>query len=126
MNHTFSRQISFPDVVPPVLSAVMAMTFLWHRTAAGACGGLFMVIFTVFVIERLLHTEYIFSNGKLFIKRGRFSRIQIICIDEITRVEVMSRMFVRYVLIEYGAGHCMSVQPDNIKAFIDEIRKRQE
>lgn len=126
MNHTFSRHVSFPDIVLPVLSAVMAMVFLWHRTAAGACGGLFMIIFTVFVIERLLHTEYLFSGGKLIIKRGRFSRSHTIRVDEITRAEIVSRMFVRYVLIEYGAAHYISVQPDNVKVFIDEIRKRQE
>ena len=29
-----------------------------------------------------------------------------------------------HILIEYGAGHIISVQPDNEKAFLAELRRR--
>ena len=81
----------------------------------------------VLMIERIIHTVYVLtSDGRLIISRGRFSRS--LSVNEIIRMRVVrpGLLGVRYILIEYGAGHETTVQPVNEEAFMREVRDRQE
>ena len=81
----------------------------------------------VLMIERIIHTVYVLtSDGRLII--SRFSRSLSVPVNEIIRMRVVrpGLLGVRYILIEYGAGHETTVQPVNEEAFMREVRDRQE
>lgn len=83
----------------------------------------------VLMIERIIHTVYVLtSDGRLIISRGRFSRSLSVPVNEIIRMRVVrpGLLGVRYIFIEYGAGHETTVQPVNEEAFMREVRDRQE
>ncbi len=83
----------------------------------------------VLMIERIIHTVYVLTaDGRLIISRGRFSRRLSVPVNEIIRMSVVKAgvLGVRYILIEYGAGHETAVQPVNEEAFLNEVRDRQE
>lgn len=83
----------------------------------------------VLMIERIIHTVYVLTaDGRLVISRGRFSREMSVPVNEIIRMSVIrpKLLGVRYILIEYGAGHETTVQPVNEEAFMREVRDRQE
>lgn len=83
----------------------------------------------VLMIERIIHTVYVLTaDGRLIISRGRFSRELSVPVNEIIRMSVIRPRLlgVRYILIEYGAGHETTVQPVNEEAFMREVRDRQE
>lgn len=124
MERTFRQRVTLAGIVISVVPAGLAMSFFWQRDATGAFAGFCLAMLSIVIIDRILHTEYVFSGGMLTVSRGRFARKTVVKIDEITRVRLMQRLFARYVLIEYGAGHSLSAQPDNAEAFIEEIRKR--
>jgi hypothetical protein len=62
------------------------------------------------------------------IYRGRFAKTQTIDVNEITRaLAIRTRLhFMSYVLIEYGAGHLTSVQPDDEQEFIRRLHSLQD
>lgn len=124
MERTFRQRVTLAGIVMSVVPAALAMSFFWQRDATGAFAGFCLAMLTVVVIDRVLHTEYVFSGDTLTVSRGRFARKTVVRLGEITRVRMMHQLFVRYVLIEYGAGHSLSAQPDNAEAFIEEINKR--
>lgn len=109
----------------PVVTALLALSFFWKKDISGLAAGICLVALTVVLIERLLHTEYVFAGDRLTVSQGRFSRKVDIRVREITRLTVVKRLFVTYVLIEYGAGKSLSVEPDNIDEFVNEVNKRQ-
>ena len=129
MYRTFHYRVTFAGFVAVVLTAAAAFSFLWHRTAPNVIIGFMLVFAAMLMIERMIHTEYTFTpEGMLVIRRGRFSRTLSVPVNEILRAEVVRHRLlpVRYVLIEYGAGHEVSVQPVGEDAFLRELRKRQE
>ena len=125
INRTFRRRISPVAVVMPMITALLALTFFWKKNVSTLAAGICLVALTVVLIERLLHTEYAFTGDRLTVSQGRFSRKVAISVREITRLTVVKRLFVTYVLIAYGAGRSLSVEPDNIDEFIKEVNKRQ-
>lgn len=124
MERTFRQRVTFAGIVMAVVPAALAMSFFWQREAASAFAGFCLAMLTVVIIDRILHTEYAFSSDTLTVSRGRFARKTVVKLVEITRVRQVRQLFAGYVLIEYGAGHTLSAQPDNADAFIEEIRKR--
>ena len=125
INRTFRRRISPVAAVMPMITALLALAFFWKKNVSTLAAGICLVALTVVLIERLLHTEYAFTGDRLTVSQGRFSRKVDISVREITRLTVVKRLFVTYVLIAYGAGRSLSVEPDNIDEFIKEVNKRQ-
>ncbi len=98
------------------------------RSAANTLLGFVVVIILVVIIERVIHTVYIFTSaGNLVINHGRFTRKKTIPVNEIIKVTVVNTPmgFSHYILLEYGAEHFVSVQPENYEAFIEELKMRQ-
>lgn len=129
ISRTFRYRVSWPNWAAMMLTACAAMTFFWHRSAACAMVGLALMVAGVLMVERMVHTSYMFtSDGLLVIDRGRFSRTLRIPVSEILDARVVrGRLLpVKYVLIEYGAGRFASAQPVGEESFISEIRRRQE
>lgn len=129
INRTFHYRVTFLNYVAIIVVAVAALCAFWHKSAANAVVGLALMIAVVLMVERIVHTAYtLTADGRLRVSKGRFSRRVEIRLTDIVSVEtVHGRLLpVRYVLVRYGAGHELAVQPANEEAFIEEIRKRQE
>lgn len=124
---TFHRRADWRSVLTIVLLAVLSLAFLWQRQGAAVVVGFGLMLLTVIVMERLIHTTYVLtSDGYLVIDRGRLSRcvrIEVVAIHRVRRIRGM--LFVPGCLVvEYGAGHQLTVVPDNEKAFADELKRR--
>ncbi len=107
--------------------AFLTFYFFWHRAGVHVIIGFALMMVTIVVLERVVHTTYtITDEGCLEIYRGRWSKLQRIPLSDIVSMEIRKSPLglTRYVLIEYGANHFVSVQPDNEENFIQEIRKR--
>ena len=129
MNRTFHYKASLLNYAGVAVTAAAALCVFWHRSAANAVVGTVLMLAVVLMVERIIHTAYVFTDdGLLVVSKGRFLRPVSIRVGDIIEVKRM-RMSVLpqgYVLIRYGAGHELSVQPANEDAFINEIRRRQE
>lgn len=129
MNRSFHYRASWLNYSCIIVVAAAAMFSLWHRSAVNALVGFLLMGIVVLMIERIIHTVYVLtSDGHLIISRGRFSRTFSIPVNEIIRIRVVrpGLLGVRYILIEYGAGHETTVQPVNEDVFLREVRERQE
>ena len=133
-DRTFHKRFTVTAKVGIVIFAVLAGYFFWVKTAIV---GILLAIVIVGMIERILNTSYTFRRVKpidrddemeyLIVNEGRFSGNKNIPVCDIVRMERMKSFFGldHYLLIEYGAHHIVSVQPDNEEAFKKEVEKRQ-
>ena len=89
--------------------------------------GMLLVCIIVLILERLLHTEYIFEGKTLRICRGRFQKQQIVEVEDIVVARIVHQRFIpiRYILIEDARGKMYGVQPVNEEGFLKEIKKRK-
>lgn len=128
MNRTFHYRVSFLNYAAIVVVAACALFALWHRSAGNAVLGVVLMAAVVLMVERIIHTSYVFTDdGMLVVCKGRFSRTRAIRVGDIVSAEIVRAglLPVRYVLVRYGAGREVSLQPVNDEAFISEIRRRQ-
>lgn len=129
MNRTFHYKASFLNYAVIIVTAVCALFVLWDRSAANAVVGVALMIAVVLMVERIIHTSYIFTDdGLLVVSKGRFSHVLSVRVSDIVSAEIVCAgvLPVKYVLLKYGAGHEISLQPVNGEAFISEIRRRQK
>lgn len=117
------------------LFTMLVVYLFWIKQAVF---GLMVVIIIVGMLERMLHTTYTFACVKpvdrdeemefLLIDKGRFSRNQSIPLRDVLQCKVMYVNFglSHYLLIEYGAHHLVAVQPEDERAFVEELTKRQQ
>ena len=95
-----------------------------------------MAIVIVGTIERILHTTYTIRRVKpidrdeemdfLIIDEGRFSTNRNVPLCDVVRVESIRYFFGldHCLLIEYGAGNMVTVQPDNEEGMKKAIAER--
>ena len=129
MDRTFHQRLSPASVCGILAFALLALYMFWTKSALAGC---LLVAVVVLMIERVVHTTYVFrrNDGEeemLYIDNGRFSKKRQIRVNDIVSCRKMSTGFglSQYVLLQCGHKRLVSVQPDNADAFIDEIRKRQ-
>lgn len=123
---TFRQRISPATVIVTVITALLALSFLWNRSAAGAVIALALMLLTVVLVDRILHSEYVFLDDSLTVRRGRFARPVVIAIKDITEVRTVRTLFTSYILVVYASGRYITARPDNTGAFIDEIKRRKK
>jgi hypothetical protein len=128
MKRTFAHRVTAVGVAfIAILAGVALYCFLQRQGAYTLCGLLAMAV-AVVAVERTVHTEYVLTDdGVLRVSRGRFARTIDIQVPEITRVMKHHTLLhlADYVLIEYGAGHAVAVQPADDEHFINELKKIQ-
>jgi hypothetical protein len=129
MNRTFHQRFTLASKCAILLFALLTFYFLWIKNVIPA---LLLVIALVIMIERVLHTTFTFLQDEdgvqmLIIYRGRFSRQQTIRVGDIVKVTKMRAVFglSNYLLVQYGACHLISLQPDDENLFMAELNKRQ-
>ena len=128
MDRLFHQRFTLASKCGIMILTLLAGYLLWMRSAANALLGFVVVIILVVIIERVIHTVYIFTSaGNLVIDHGRFARKITIPVNEIIKSTVVNTPMglSHYILLEYGAEHFVSVQPENYEAFIEELRRRQ-
>ena len=127
MNRTFHRRITIQGCIMAALPAIMSFWCFWVRTGLTPVVGFAMLLLATAAIERLIHTTYTFTpDGMLIINNGHLSRHVSINIASITSTRHVNGMFIvaSHIIIEYGARHIASLQPDNEKAFTNELQRR--
>lgn len=124
-DRTFHRKFT-----PTAKAGVAALSLLmgycfWVKEVVVA---VLCMALVVFAIEKVLHSEYVFRDNRLIIRKGRFSKEKAIPVGEIVRCTRMTTAFglVSYLVIEYGHLHLEDVEPDNEQAFMKELRRRQD
>lgn len=134
MNRTFHKRFTMPAKMGMATFGLLALYFFWVKVAII---GILVAIVIVGMMERILKTTYTFKRVKpidrdeemeyLVVNEGRFSSNKNVPVCDIVKVERRKAFwgFDHYLLIEYGAGNMVSVQPDNEVGFCAEIEKRQ-
>lgn len=123
MTRVFHHQFTVPALCGIVLAATLTLYFFWQKMAiAGVLAAGLWVLMT----ERVLHTTYTLTDDELLVSRGRLARGTAIRLETIVGCTPLSHLFglSHYLLITYGAGHVVSVQPQNEREFIAELQKR--
>lgn len=129
MIRTFHSRPTFSSLLPPFLSAAVALWLLWQPTAGRTVMGVAMIVLTIFTVERIVHTQYVLTDdGRLIVSHGRFSGRRTIALTDITSVERFERRLLQpeYVLIKYGTARYVVLCPENSTAFVAELKKRQK
>lgn len=124
MNKIYHQRFTLASKSFITIITLLAVYLFWFRNAVHAILGLAVVIILVCLIERIIHTTYtLTSEGDLVIDRGRFARRTSIPVNEIVKVrQLQSKLRLsKYILIEYGAGKMASLQPEDGKAFLEEL-----
>lgn len=127
MDRTFHYRISWLNIVSIIVVAAAMVYFLWNRSTGSIIVGFVLLFITMLMIERVIHTEYVITaDGVLQIKRGKLSRPILIRIDDIATMQVVRSniLTLRFIMIVYGRGQQIAVQPVNEEAFMEEIKKR--
>ena len=117
-NRTFHHRFTLGALCGILLLACLIFWLLWTKAVAAA---LVLVAFEVALVERTLHSAYVFTNDSLLVRRGRFARERRIPLDSIVSCRPMTTTFglVHYLLIGYGAQrHMLAVQPENEAEFV--------
>lgn len=128
MNRTFHYRASWVNYLAVSIVAATALFFFWNRSAANAAVGFVLVMAALLMVERIVHTVYTFtSDGMLLICRGRLSRPIAIPVGDIIKAKAVRHALlpVRFVVVEYGIGRIITVQPADEEAFVREIERRQ-
>lgn len=88
MVRTFHSRIDKKTLVFCLLPAtVLAVFFFWVKQPLAA---LCFMVFLVFVIERLIHTAYTFTDdGWLTVCRGRFSKVGRYALADIEKADIV-------------------------------------
>ena len=89
MIRTFHSKLNRKTLVFCLLPAtVLAVYFFWVKLPLPA---LCCMVFLVFVVERLIHTFYVFADdGCLYIHQGRFSKVRKLALADIREAAVVS------------------------------------
>ncbi len=106
---------------------LLAVYLFWFKSIAHIIVGVMVVLMLVSIIESVIHTTYkITSDDKLIIERGRLFKKRILPIGDIVKISRRETKFKlsHYILIEYGADKCVSLQPEDENALMEEIKKR--
>ena len=79
-----NKKILFFSLLP---ATVLAIYFFWVKLPLAA---LCCMVFLVFVVERLIHTYYVFTDeGCLFIHQGRFSKVSRHSLSDIEKMDIV-------------------------------------
>lgn len=132
-DRTFHKRFTLPAKCGVAVFALLAGYFFWVKVAII---GILIAIIIVGMIERILNTTYTFKRVKpidrdeemdfIVIDEGRFSSKKTIPVCDIVSVTPMKVFFGldHALVIEFGAKHFASLQPDNEDGFCKEVERR--
>jgi len=132
-DRTFHKRFTLPAKCGVAVFVLLAGYFFWVKAAIV---GILLAIVIVGMIERILNTTYTLKRVKpidrdeemdfIVIDEGRFSSKKTVPVCDIVRMECLKTCWGldHALVIEYGAKHLISIQPDNEEGFRKEVDKR--
>ncbi len=120
MNRTFHERVTWGLILAMLIGAAVAIWAFWIKQALLAIVFLLMLII---LIERAIHTTYtLTTDGKLIIYNGRFMKGKEIDLKDIHKVERFSNWLTHGVVVHYGDGRFVPLQPVNEEEFLKALR----
>ena len=122
-----NKKILFFSLLP---ATVLAIYFFWVKLPLAA---LCCMVFLVFVVERLIHTYYVFTDeGCLFIHQGRFSKVSRHSLSDIEKVDIVSPSSLSFlknkdtVMLTFCDGSIKFITPFPAEEFCRYFKRKQE
>ena len=130
MNRTFHSRTRWDQLFLTLIVTAICFYMVWEKQIILAT---VLTILLIVLIERIINTAYVLTNdNKLIIKRGRFSKVKSIDLDQIKDIQLKSTTkfgsfyLTSYVLILCKPKEYIAITPANPQRFIEAIIKRQE
>ncbi|HBN47606.1 MAG TPA: hypothetical protein DD401_08565 [Prevotella sp.] len=107
-----------------ILFAGVSFWLFWEEWAVA---GVLMTLVCVVLIERVLHSEYVFRDDQLIICHGRFARKKAICLTDIVGYKPMTATFglSRFLILGLRGDRFVLVQPANETSFLKCLAERK-
>lgn len=123
MNRTFHHRFTLGSKCGVILFVLLAIYLFWVKAVIA---GFLLVVLNVLMIERVLHSEYVFSDDILTISRGRFAKAKVIPLADIKSCRPITVSFgmSHYLLLEYGNGQYVSLEPEQEASFLKCLQNR--
>lgn len=124
MDRTFQHRFSLGAVCGIILFAGVSFWLFWERwVVAGALTALVCVM----IMERVLHSKYVFRNNQLIICRGRFARKKTIALTDIVGYKPMTATFglTRFLILGLRGDRFALVQPADEASFLKYLAARK-
>ena len=129
MDRIFHQRFTLQAKCTIILFAVVAFWLIWQKMALW---GFAVAVVTVIMTGWMLNTIYTFHRNEegietLVVSHGKYGHANCIRISDIVKVTPMKAVFglSHYLLVQYGNNHLISLQPEDERALIAEIKKRQ-
>lgn len=108
-----------------ILFISLAIYLFWIKSAITGC---VFIALSVLVIERVLHSEYVFSDDTLTVYRGRFAKSKTIRLNQIRSCRPITTTFglSHYLLLEYGEEQYVAVEPEQEASFIKYLQAARQ
>lgn len=124
MDRTFQHRFSLGAVCGIILFAGVSFWLFWEKwVIAGALAALVCVM----LMERVLHSKYVFRNDQLIICRGRFARKKTIALTDIVGYKPMTATFglTRFLILGLRGDRFALVQPADEASFLKCLAARK-
>lgn len=125
MDRTFHQHFSLGTSCGIILFAVVSFWLFWQKWPVP---GLITALACVALMERMLHSEYIFHEDQLIVYHGRFARKKVVPLSDIVGYKPITATFglTRFLLLGLRGDRFILVQPDNEQAFVKHLAERKK
>ena len=121
MNRIFHERITWSQVVFILIGAAVVFWAFWIKQVL--LGVVFLLMLIV-MIERAIHTTYtLTTDGRLLVYYGRFTKGKEILVSDIKKVEKFKNWLTHGVVVHYGDGRFVPLQPVNEDELIASLQK---
>ncbi len=123
MIRTFHHRFTLGSKCGAVLLALLAIYLFWTKAIIAGC---ILVVLNVLLIERVLHSEYVFNDNTLTIYRGRFAKTKTVRVADILSCRPIKTAFgmEHYLLLELTNRQFVVVEPQQEASFIKFLQHR--
>lgn len=121
---TFRKRVTVGAACGLCLLVIFTFWAFWSKMVLL---GLVLLVVTVAALERVLHSEYVITEGMLVVRYGRFAREKRVKLADIKSYRRMKASFGlgHYLLITYGDNRLLAVEPVDERAFLKELEVRE-
>lgn len=124
MDRTFQHRFSVGAICGIILFAGVSFWLFWEKWVVL---GALMALGCVVLIERMLHSEYVFRDDRLIISHGRFARKSVVPLTDIVGYKPMTATFglSRFLILGLRGDQFILVQPANEQSFLKCLAERK-
>ena len=121
MNRIFHERITWAQVMFILIGAAVVFWAFWIKQVL--LGVIFLLMLIV-MIERAIHTTYtLTTDGRLLVYYGRFTKGKEIQVSDIKKVEKFKNWLTHGVVVHYGDGRFVPLQPVNEEELMASLQK---